>query len=120
VAGRFPLYTDADVQGPVVKALRRAGWDLVRAIDEFREKTPDLRHFQRAVALGRVLVTNDDDQRQIARGWHREGRPFPGLVWWPQKQYQKIRPGDVVRLFAELATKERPFFPYPIVHLKVR
>jgi hypothetical protein len=31
VAARFPLYTDADVRGPLIKALKKAGWDVVRA-----------------------------------------------------------------------------------------
>ena len=31
MAGRFPLYTDADIHGPVVKALVSADWDVVRA-----------------------------------------------------------------------------------------
>ena len=37
MAGRFPLYADADVRGPLIKALRNAGWDVVRAIDELIE-----------------------------------------------------------------------------------
>jgi hypothetical protein len=35
VAGRFPLYTDADIHGPVVDALKDHGWDVVRAIDTY-------------------------------------------------------------------------------------
>lgn len=83
MAGRFPPYTDADIQGAVIKALQRAGWDVVRAIDAFPEGTKDLPHFERALKLGRVLVTNDDDQKQIAIRWYIEGRPFVGVVWWP-------------------------------------
>jgi hypothetical protein len=33
VAGRFPLYTGADVHGPLIFALRGRAWDLIRAID---------------------------------------------------------------------------------------
>ena len=57
MAGRFSLYTDADIQGAVVKALSKAGWDVVRAIDEFPEGTDDPIHFARAAELGRALVT---------------------------------------------------------------
>jgi hypothetical protein len=46
VSGRFPLYTDADVQGQCIKALQQAGWDVLRAIDAFPEKTEDLSHFR--------------------------------------------------------------------------
>jgi hypothetical protein len=30
VAGRFPLFTDIDVDGPLIKGLIRKGWDVVR------------------------------------------------------------------------------------------
>jgi len=66
VAGRFPLYTDADVRGPLIKALTNAGWDIVRAIDELPEGAKDLPHFERAVAMGRVLVSNDIGQETRA------------------------------------------------------
>lgn len=118
MAGRFPLYSDADVQGQCIKALERAGWDTVRAIDQQPEGEDDLPHFERAVALGRVLVTNDDDQRQIARQWYRDQKPFPGLIWWPQAQYQLMRPSDVVARFEEYAAQDDPFAIYPILHLK--
>lgn len=118
MAGRFPLYADADVQGPVIKALLGAGWDIVRAIDVFPEGTKDLPHFERAVKLGRVLVTNDDDQKQIAIRWYTEGRPFVGVVWWPQRQYRVMRPGDVVQRFDEYAGQDDPFAAYPLLHLK--
>jgi hypothetical protein len=48
VAGRFPLYTDADVHGPLILALRRQGWDLIRAIDLYPPGTPDAVRFERA------------------------------------------------------------------------
>jgi hypothetical protein len=88
VAGRFRLYTDTDVDGPVVKALRR------------------------------VLVSNDIDMKLIAETWFLEGRSFPGLVWWPRRHYAVISPGDFVAAFEELAALEEPFSAYPIVHIK--
>ncbi len=118
MAGRFALYTDADVQGAVVKALQQAGWDVLRAIDAFPERTPDLTHFERAASLGRVLVTSDDDQRQLARRFYREAKPFPGVVWWPQTQYRLMRPGDFVKRFEEYAQKDDPFVAYPILRPK--
>ncbi len=46
--GRFALYTDNDVDGPVVKALRAAAWDILRGIDAYPERTRDHIHFARA------------------------------------------------------------------------
>jgi len=117
VAGRFPLYTDADVQGPVIHALKSAGWDVVRAIEAFPERTVDPVHFERAVELGRVLVTNDEGQRQRARAWYQDGRAFPGVIWWPQVDYVGKTPGDFLKAFEALAEQENPFSPYPILYL---
>jgi Domain of unknown function (DUF5615) len=117
VAGRFPLYTDADIQGPVIRALRKAGWDVLRAVDAFPERTIDSVHFERAVELGRVIVTNDEGHRQRARAWYEKGRAFPGLIWWPQVDYRAKTPGDFLRAFEALAARQRPFSPYPIVYL---
>lgn len=63
---RFRLYTDADIHGPYVEALRRKGWDVTRAVDAYPEGTDDPIHFERAAREGRVLVSNDLDQLVIA------------------------------------------------------
>lgn len=118
MAGRFPLYTDEDVRGPLIKALTKAGWDIVRAVDTFPQKTPDLTHFEQAAALERVLVTNDEDHEVTADQWYRAGRTFPGLIAWPQKVYDQITYGEIVEAFEKLAAKDDPFFPYPIVFIK--
>ena len=118
MSGRFPLYTDADVRGSLINALRKAGWDVVRAIDELPEGAKDLQHFQKAATLGRVLVTNDEDQEAIADQWYREGRPFPGVIAWRQKAYTQMTVGEIVEAFEEIAAREHPFSPYPIVRIK--
>ena len=118
MAGRFPLYTDADVRGPLVKALKQAGWDVVRAIDELPEGALDPPHFERAAALGRVFVANDEGQEVRANKWYKQGRAFPGLVTWRQKDYSKMTYGEIVEVFEELAAQENPFLPYPIVRVK--
>ena len=118
MAGRFPLYTDADVHGPLIKALKKAGWDIVRAIDALPEGADDLPHFERAIALSRVLVTNDEDQEVLADQWYREGRPFRGVVAWRQEAYSQMTNGEILEAFEELAAHDNPFSPYPIVRIK--
>jgi hypothetical protein len=118
VAGRFRLYTDTDVDGPVVKALQTTGWDVLRGIDAYRERTADEVHFGRAAKEGRVLVSNDRDMKTIAVAWFAEGRSFPGLVWWPRSHYAVMSPGDFVEAFEELARQDDAFGAYPIVHIK--
>jgi len=119
VAARFPLYTDNDVRGTLVKAVRQAGWDVVRGVDTFPQKTPDSEHFEKAAGLGRALVTNDQPMVDIAHQWLEEGRRFTGMITWPRAHYKRMTTGDLLRKFEELAEKDEPFDPdYPIVHLK--
>jgi Domain of unknown function (DUF5615) len=118
VAGHFPLYTDADVRGSLIKALKAAGWDVVRGIDALPEGANDLLHFERAATLGRVLVTNDADQEAIADKWYREGRAFPGVIAWRQRSYREMTVGEILKAFEEIATREQPFSPYPILRIK--
>jgi len=42
VAGRFPLLTDENIDGRLVEGLLQQGWDVLRAIDVFGERTQDL------------------------------------------------------------------------------
>ncbi len=118
MAGRFPLYTDADIDGPVVDALVDHGWDVARAIDTFPEKTDDGVHFAHAARSGRAMVGNDIDVKLLAELWYREGRAFRGLVWWPRTHYRKMSPGGFLEAFEELAARDDPFAAYPIIHLR--
>lgn len=79
MAGRFPLYTDADIHGPVVEALIDAGWDVLRAIDALPEGTPDGLQLERAARERRVYVANDRRIEPMAHAWLREGKAFRGL-----------------------------------------
>ena len=118
MAGRFPLYTDADIRGHLVKAFIERGWDVVRAIDLFPKATPDLQHFEKAAELDRVLVTNDQPSIDIAHSWLREGRSFRAMITWPQVHYDRMTDGDILEKFEPLAEQDEPFDPdYPIVHL---
>jgi hypothetical protein len=117
VAGRFPLYSDADVDGPVVFALKGAGWDIMRAIDTYPEKTTDPVHFERAAREERVLLSNDKGIPLIAQQWLAAGRTFRGVIWWPRSIYDVMTPGGFVQALEELAAQDDPF-RYPIIYLK--
>jgi hypothetical protein len=117
---RFPIYTDADVNGPYVEGLKRNGWDVMRAVDEYPEGTVDSIHFERAEREGRVIVGNDVHLIVRAVEWISAGRVFPGLVTWRKRDEGRMSVGHVLRAFEELAAKESPFRPYPIVYLKTK
>ena len=70
------------------------------------------------MALGRVLVTNDEDQEEIAARWYGEGRPFPGIIAWRQRVYGQMSYGEIVEYFERLAQQDDPFAGYPILHVK--
>lgn len=116
MAARFPLYTDADVNGAVVQALRESGWDVVRAVDVFPDGTDDEVHFDYAAKQSRVLVTNDQPSKVIAYRWLEEGLRFEGVVTWPQEHYKKMSVGYIVSEFERLADEDEPF-RYPIRHI---
>ena len=112
MAVRFPLYTDADVHGPLIIALRARGWDVVRAIEFYSQGTADTVHFERAASENRVLVSNDRDMEVIANRWLAQGRPFRGLILWPQEHYKRIGYGELVAQFEQLSE--------PFAHLVIR
>ena len=119
MAGRFPLYTDADIRGSLIEALRRKGGDVLRAIDAHSERTRDPVHFETAARLGRVLASYDVDQVKIALEWIETGRAFRGLVTWPQRRHLEWSEADIVGAFEVLAAEEDPFpAGYPIRYLK--
>lgn len=116
---RFPVYTDADIHGPIVGALIERGWDVIRAVDAKPEKTADLVHFELSVTLGRVLISNDKHMKGIAERWIEDGRSFPGLIWWPRKSYAVMSNAEILDGLEELTTKVDAFL-YPIEFIKPR
>ncbi len=119
MAGRSPVLTDACVNDHFVRALRDRGWDVVRAIDLYPERTRDEVLFERAAADDRVFVTNDRPAEAIAIRWLLEGRRFRGMVAWPVETYEHRSIGDVVEEFEALANEANPF-AYPVRHIRSR
>jgi hypothetical protein len=114
VAG-FPLLTDNHVRDSIIQALRRAGWDVVRAVDLFGE-----RHDGGGAARldRRVLATCEE-------GLHRIGSPLAGpRVAFPDgllalERHREMSDGDMVEAFQ--ATVDKPnAFSFPIEHIKLK
>ena len=99
----------------MIKALIARGWDVVRAVDVFGERTDDDVLFAYAAEQGRVLVTEDRPAEAVAIRWLREGRAFRGMI---RCTSSKASVGELVAAFETLAEAEAPFGGYPIVHLK--
>lgn len=119
MSGRFPLYTDEDLYGPIVDGLIHAGWDVLRAIDAHPEGTDDDVHFETAAKAGRVLVAHDRHQIIRAKGWTAQGRAFPGLITWQQRMSRRFPVSAFLEAFEDLAGRA-PFAVTPVVFLKPR
>lgn len=75
------LYTDECVNGHVVSGLRRRSVDLRTALEERLLTAGDPAHLDRAIALDRTLVTEDDDFLPLVAKLLDEGKEFPGLIF---------------------------------------
>ena len=114
---RFPLFTDENVDGPIIRGLRQRGWDVQHATEEFGEKTRDTPLLEYATEIGRVMTSTDKHMLQTGKQWVKEGRAFR-MIWWQQKRTQRILLSAVLDAFEDLAADESAFL-YPIAYLKL-
>lgn len=108
--GRFALFTDENIGGPLIKALVERGWDVERAIDVFGEETDDAL-FAHAARTERVFLTDDRPAEAIAIDWLDKGRPFRGMIRCPQQGEMSV--GELLASLEELAQQDDPFWSYP-------
>jgi predicted nuclease of predicted toxin-antitoxin system len=79
----------------MIEGLRKRGWDVMHATEEFGEKTRDAPLFDYAAQTERVLVSTDADMLAEAKVWLEQGRAFR-LIWWKQKKTQRVRTSIVL------------------------
>jgi len=116
VAKPFALFTDNHVRQPIIDALRRSGWDVVRAVDLFGERNNDEEIFRYASAQGRAFLTSDQGIHEIAHRWLREGRSFRMIYWWAEHR-RRMSDGEVVDAVERLAA-DPDAFAYVIEYIK--
>ena len=114
---RFAIFTDDNVDGPIIKGLRQRGWDVEHAEEIFGQGTDDLPLFEYAAQKGRAFVSTDHDVLQIADEWLHAGRSFR-MIWWEQMLTQQMLLSVVLDAFEAIAAKQDPF-AYPIEYLKL-
>ena len=78
------FYMDEQVQDAITRGLRRRGVDVLRVQDDGHGKTDDAIILDRAMSLGRVVFTRDDDFLAIAQARQMNGIPFAGVVYAKQ------------------------------------
>lgn len=76
----LPLYTDHHIQSAIITGLRRGGIEVPTTQEEGTGRLEDELLLERAVALNRILLTEDKDFFRIAARWWSQGRDFPGII----------------------------------------
>jgi hypothetical protein len=84
---------DENIERAITAALKERAVDIVTAQEDGHANTADEIVFDRAVSLGRVLVSEDADMLAEATRRLRLGETFLGLVFWRQ---QKLPLGFVI------------------------
>lgn len=74
------FYMDEHVPGPITRALRAAGVDVL-TVQVGYDATPDPAVLDRAGQLGRIVFTRDDDFLREATRRQRVGESFAGVIY---------------------------------------
>jgi len=99
------LYMDHNVERAITAGLRLRGVDVLTSAEDDTATLADPMLLDRATALGRVLVTEDDDLRAEASRRQTQAIPFAGVVYGHQ---QAVIVGEWVRDLEYLAKAGDP------------
>jgi hypothetical protein len=77
-------YMDVQIPSAISEGLRRCGIDVLTSQEDGTRRATDEQLLQRATALGRILVTHDEDFLVLAAAWQATGWEFSGIVFAPQ------------------------------------
>ena len=101
------IIADESCAGPVIRALRSAGHDVI-AIAEISKGVPDEQVMERAFLERRVLITEDSDFGELV---YVQRRPSAGVVLVKfHRRMRKTKPTAVVEAVAKLGDRLRDGF----------
>ena len=109
---RFALFTDANVDGRLIRALVQRGWEVNRSVDTFVQDEDDDVIFEHAAKEKLVFVTNDEDLLASGKSWLEKNRAFR-MIYWEKQLHDRVSIGALLEKFEKLADQEDPFL-YPI------
>jgi hypothetical protein len=75
------FYFDQHVPAAVTNGLRLRGVNVLTAYEDGRSDADDISVLERATALSRVLVTQDEDFLALGARWLAERKEFSGIVY---------------------------------------
>lgn len=97
---------DVHIRRAVTSALRLRSIDVLTAQEDGAAELDDDRLLQRATALGRVLVSQDEDLLREGARRRREHREFSGLIYAHQLRVTIGRMVEDLELIATATSKE--------------
>ena len=100
------LYMDVHVRKPVTTGLRLRGVEVLTAQEDGAERLDDPELLDRALALGRVLFTQDDDLLAEAALRQRRGTPFAGVIYTHQHHITVRQTIEDLELLAKVCEPE--------------
>ena len=100
------FYMDHHVHQSITDGLRRRGIEVITAFEDGHEREVDEALLERATALGRILVSQDDDILKIASHWQRSSREFAGVAYAIQQHIDIGGTIEYLELIAHLKTAE--------------
>lgn len=98
------FYADECVNGDLISGLRHRRIDVRTAADEGLVSAADPEQFDRAIALGRTMLTADQDFLALAASFLRADKAFPGLAF----VVSKTTVGSALRSIVLLAETTSP------------
>ncbi len=102
----LPIYMDVHVPAAITDGLRRKGIDVLTSQEDHTRTADDEELLRRTAALGRLLLTSDEDFLAISAAWQASGQHYPGILFTAQ---MGMSIGGIiadVQLIAEVCTPE--------------
>ena len=100
------FYMDHQVRGQITRGLRQRGIDVITAYEAGRPELDDDALLERAGALGRVFVSQDQDLLRIGRRRQTSGQDFFGIAFVEQEHINIGKVVEYLELVAHLMTMD--------------
>ena len=97
---------DVHVRRPVTTGLRRREVDVTTAQEDGMSRSDDDELLDRAMEVGRVLFTQDDDLLQEAARRQRRGQAFAGVIYAHQQNITVRRTIEDLELIAKVCERD--------------